>query len=41
VRVRLAQDLYGPTGATDKYKTLNSELHRALRGRFGGDSVRE
>jgi hypothetical protein len=41
VRVRLAQDLYGPTGPTDKYKAVKAALRQGLRGRFGKDSVRE
>ena len=41
VQVRLAQDLYGPTGPTDKYKTLKATLHQAVRGRFGKDNVHE
>lgn len=40
VRVRLAQDLYGPTGPTDKYETLKATLRQAARERFGKENVR-
>lgn len=39
VQVRLAQDLYGPIGPTDKYKSLKATLRQAARERFGKASM--
>jgi len=40
VQVRLAQDLYGPTGPSDEYEALKAALRKAARERFGKESVR-
>ena len=39
VRVRLSQDLYGPIGPTEKYRSVRSALLEAARRRFGDSSV--
>jgi hypothetical protein len=40
LRVTLAQDLYGPIGATDAYRCVRKTLRRRLEERFGKDRVR-
>jgi hypothetical protein len=40
VTVRIAQDPYGPIGATAKYKAVKASLSDAMRQRFGNSKVR-
>ena len=40
VHVRLSQDLYGPIGPTDKYRSVKQALLETTRARFGKKSVR-
>jgi len=39
VRVRLSQDLYGPIGKTEKYRSIKKALVEGARSRFGRSSV--